>query len=317
MQRLRRGVAYAAAGGAGVLTAQMWWIRYKFRLPPDAQGPHVGVCTPPHSTFSTAPSSPTAPPKNIIFVGDSLVTGVGCSAEASALEGPVLPRRVAELLAQELGVSVRWRVLGETGASVSKMQAAMLPTLCSEAERARSAGERVDAVVVMTGLNDIKDCLLFANFSLHPWKFALLLSSLLGSIRESVGEQCSLVVSGVPIDAVPRFNEHWPFSAACKGITRLWEAKKKEATQMGAHAGSYLEPPLDVVECLRSGAGTVYFAADGMHPNDAGYALWAELLAHHLLSDMRQHQQLDAARSSTVSRPLSSTKLIAQQVSRQ
>ena len=230
----------------------------------------------------------------------------------------MLPRRVAELLAKELGVSVRWRVLGQTGASVSKMREEMLPSLRSEAERAHSAGERVDAVVIMTGLNDIKDCLLFANLSLHPWKFALLLCSLLSSVREAVGGQCSLAVSGVPIDAVPRFNEHWPFSAACKGITGLWEAKKKEATEeMGAHGASYLVPPSNVVDILRSGSGTVYFAADGMHPNDAGYALWADLLAQHLLSDMQQRQQRELPPVSSSNRLPSSAKLIAQQVTRQ
>ena len=159
------------------------------------------------------------------------MTGVGCSAEASKHHGPVLPRRVAEVLAQELGASVSWRCIGETGADVSMLRSRLLPDLECEVRRASDAGQRVDAVVVMTGLNDIKECFLFARPSLHPWRFGTLLSSLLGSIREVSGAHCSLLVAGCPIDAVPRFNDLWPLSSAVRGVTKLWEDQKRMAAE--------------------------------------------------------------------------------------
>ena len=34
--------------------------------------------------------------------------------------------------------------------------------------------------------------------------------------------------------------------------------------------------------------GADYFAADGMHPNDKGYNVWAELIARRLLFEFEQ-----------------------------
>ena len=33
--------------------------------------------------------------------------------------------------------------------------------------------------------------------------------------------------------------------------------------------------------------GADYFASDGMHPNDAGYAVWADIIAERVLSELR------------------------------
>ena len=46
---------------------------------------------------------------------------------------------------------------------------------------------------------------------------------------------------------------------------------------------SIIGPPPAMVAQLRAGADC--FAADGMHPNDKGYALWAEVIAQRLLRE--------------------------------
>lgn len=297
MARLRY-LFYGTGAGAGVLASQMWWVRAKFRLPPDACGPSAGVCLPPPS--ASKPQTPDASrQRNIVFLGDSIVTGVGCSREASAEHGPVMPRRVAQTLAQQLGVAVGWSTIGETGADVSMCRSRLLPRLQGEVQRVTTAGQRIDAVVVMTGLNDIKECFLFCQPTLHHWRFGYLLTSLLGSIGEMAGRQCSLVVPGTPVDAVPRFNELWPLSTAVCTITRLWEDQKRlaaEAAQAAAYSMQacaaaesesqlattqatptgggrasvhFLEPPPEMIHRLKEGGRqTAYFAADGMHPND-------------------------------------------------
>lgn len=301
MNTARRVAMYSAGGGASLLVAEMWYVRAKFRLPPDASGPLAGVCEPPETPASATPQRQ----RNIIFLGDSLVTGVGCSHEASASNGPVLPRHVASILAHQLGAPIGWRCLGETGADASMCQRNLLPLLRDETQRLSTAGQRVDAVVVMTGLNDIKECLLFANPQLHPWKFGALMEALLCSIREAAGHHCALLVPGCPIEAVPRFNDLWPLSSATQVITRLWEDQKQSATEAanareqacGASdedAIRFLTPPPHMVQRLLDGAS--YFAPDGMHPNDTGYTVWAELIASELLSsrmvaDARQTEQ--------------------------
>ena len=305
LPRLRTIAAAATAGPAALLTGQMWWVRMKFRLPPDACGPSSGEEQP----ASAAGPKTSGRTRNIVFLGDSIVTGVGCSAEASEQHGPVMPRRVASILAQELGASVRWSCLGETGADVRMLQSRLLPKLREDVVRVTEEGQRVDAVVVMTGLNDIKECFLFAQpVSCHPWRFGAMLTTLLSSVCEVAGAGCACVVPGHPIEATPRFNQFWPLSAAVRGVTALWEDQKRQAAEAAqareaerssqqlrnGGAGekgatpkdetsfiSFIAPPPSMVAQLLHGAD--YFAADGMHPNDKGYALWAEIIAGSLL----------------------------------
>jgi hypothetical protein len=58
--------------------------------------------------------------RHVLFIGDSLVTGVGCSQEAS--NGPAMPRAVAEFLSYKLGVDVGWGAIGSTGSDVRTLQ---------------------------------------------------------------------------------------------------------------------------------------------------------------------------------------------------
>jgi lysophospholipase L1-like esterase len=284
---MRRAAAAAIGLPTALVTGQMWWVRHKFKLPPDASGPMEGVCT-----TSTKRSSRR---KNIVFMGDSIVTGVGCSMEASAERGPIMPRRVAQIVAERLGEDVGWKAVGETGADVRMVRSRLLPKLEREAQRVEEdrKGERIDAVVLITGLNDIKECFLFANPRLHPWHFCESLTALLGSICETAGSRCTLLVPGCPINAVPRFNEIWPFSIAVHAIVGLWETQKRRAAEAAQQAAcakggscpsiTFQEPPPHLVHQMLDGGD--YFASDGMHPNDTGYHLWAEVIAQRLLEE--------------------------------
>ncbi len=278
-----RTLAMMAGGTTGVLASQMLWVRYQFQLPPEAGGPSSGVCR--AGSDADAQRGVCRRRRNIVFLGDSIVTGVGCSAAASDRDGPVLPRVVAGELAQSLGDDVGWVALGETGADVSMLRDELLPSLRAEAERAQTAGERIDAVVVLTGLNDIKSCFLFANPSKHPISFRSGLSSLFGSIRELVGARCALVVAGTPLDACPRFQDYWPLGPAMRGVVWVWELQKKGAVEddaaRAAEPARFVEAPPGLVQ-------PHMFASDGMHPNDAGYAAWGELMAARLLPLLRE-----------------------------
>ena len=61
-----------------------------------------------------AASAAAAPMRRIVFLGDSLVTGVGCAPDGG--KGPALPRACAALIARALSVDVQWVAIGETGA---------------------------------------------------------------------------------------------------------------------------------------------------------------------------------------------------------
>ena len=88
----------------------------------------------------------------------------------------------------------------------------------------------------------------------------------------------------------------------------LWEDQKRSATEAastreaeahgkkhpsgdggGGSSIRFLAPPPSMVRRLLDGAD--YFASDGMHPNDKGYAVWADLIAQSLLADWIKEEQ--------------------------
>ena len=114
------------------------------------------------------PTERTSPTKQhsrtILFVGDSLIAGVGCSRGET-----ILPRRVAHQMAQALGADVHWRAYSNIGGDVKQLQSTVLPQVdnflaswagdgaaASGGPVSSSNGAPVDCVVVMCGLNDWK-----------------------------------------------------------------------------------------------------------------------------------------------------------------
>lgn len=116
-QTLRAVRVGAAACGAvgGVVLAQLVFVAATYKSPPDALGPRQGRIEPPlqssfaHSalldqgprprkSISLSPASTSGDchwagrPLQILFIGDSIVTGVGCDSG----EGPTLARRFAQ-----------------------------------------------------------------------------------------------------------------------------------------------------------------------------------------------------------------------------
>lgn len=271
----RRGLRYASAalgGTAGVTAGQAAWVRLRFQLPPDASGPTSGVAIP-----GDAGALGQRERRNIIFLGDSLVTGVGCDAEAG--EGPTLPRRVAELLSSRLGADVGWLALGETGADIGTLSERLMPSLQSEVERCGRVGQRVDAVVIVCGLNDMKACFLFCQPHLNPLAFASNLRGVVQSVVAAAGDDCAVLLPGVCVEGVPRFRPFWPLSAFIAGAASLWEERKRtvarELSAVGARVAFSEGRGLPLTD--------VHFSRDGMHPNDHGYACWADRMAEDLL----------------------------------
>ena len=223
---LLKGTAYAGCGFAGLVASQAYYVKVNFTLPPDATGPTAGVARgtrrPPPLTWHTHGKRSR---KNIVFMGDSVVKGVGCRREVG--EGPTLPRHVAEVISEQLGVEVAWSALGETGADIPMLREQFIPLLRREVERCAASGERVDAVVVLCGLNDIKECFLYVNPWRHPGCFRRSLHELVDTIHEVAGHQCAVLLPACPIDSSPRFNRFWPLSMLVAQSSAAWERQKR------------------------------------------------------------------------------------------
>ena len=133
-------------------------------------------------SVAAAPGDEACARKNILFVGDSLVVGVGCDSGS----GPTLPRACAAFLSKALRADVTWAAIGETGADVAVSTRSLsslalwrpppsadaprappvlrvsqglnnlLPLVGAEVRRAQDRGGSIDMVVVVCGLNDFK-----------------------------------------------------------------------------------------------------------------------------------------------------------------
>jgi len=279
--RLLKGAAYAGCGITGLVASQACYVKVNFTLPPDATGPTTGVAqgTRQHAGGGQAHGKPSR--KNLVFMGDSVVTGVGCRREVG--KGPTLPRHVAEVVSDQLGVEVAWSALGETGADIPMLREQFIPLLRREVERCAASGERVDAVIVLCGLNDIKSCFLHVNPWRNPGSFRRSLHELVDAIHDVAGTQCAVLLPAMPIDSSPRFNRFWPLSSLVARSSAAWEQQKQMlAEQAGTDPQAHSRPLVSFQE-KPSAVPAKYFSEDGMHPNDLGYAAWAEYIAQHLL----------------------------------
>ena len=206
----------------------------------------------------------------MLFIGDSLVTGVGCSPERGL--GPALPRSVAESASRLLRQDVEWIALGHTGGNVREIVTSQVPRMRAEVARAEAAGERFDAVVVVVGLNDIKKAYRGAQFTAGSFRNEL--EDLVRTIQQAAGEQCLVVLPALPVHRAPVFDRMQPLQSFLHSLAGLWDDQKRAL----AHC-------LPRVRFVQNAEGTewwtadCYWAADGIHPNDEGYRIWGEHIA--------------------------------------
>ena len=284
--------------------------------PPPGQAPRAGFLVRTLSGSASgadgAEGAPTRPRKNILFVGDSLVTGVGCAPDANA--GPTLPRACAAFLAKALRVDVTWAAIGQTGADVASLNN-LLPAVGREVRNAQERGGTIDMVVVVCGLNDFKHA--YTSFRRTASGFKMELSAFVEALHAETGVQCTVVLPALPLHHAPVFSQAWPCRPLICQIASWWDDQKaalaERASALTARRICFVYaahprapparparapcPPRARVRVLRGLSGRCaarrgdarrrnnvegfyeirrYWAADGIHPNDEGYQLWGE-----------------------------------------
>ena len=166
----------------------------------------------------------------------------------------------------------------------------------------------MDAVVIVCGLNDMKSCFLHFQPQLNPHAFAGRLRGVVEAVRTSVGDECAVLLPGVSVEGVPscplaprrlwrepcrpsprfaagvpRFEPFWPLSTCIARAAGMWEEQKRTVAHEMSVAGQRVAFSAQAGRLLPT---RDIFCRDGMHPNDRGYAIWAELVAEDLLSAM-------------------------------
>lgn len=140
--------------------------------------------------------------RRILFLGDSLVNGVGCEGG----NGPALPRHAARVLAEKWKADVFWRALGITGGDVRALREELIPRVRDEVELINAQRKQalaaspsepamfsrppIDAVFIVCGVNDWKK---FVTTGRSWRSFRQDLEQLVEEIKELCGEECKVV----------------------------------------------------------------------------------------------------------------------------
>lgn len=182
------------------------------------------------------------PPLRVVWVGDSTAAGVGASTADATL-----PR----LVSIGLGRKVDLTVLAVSGARVADVV---------RDQAARAAALDPDIVVVDVGANDV-------THLTRRRAFREDYSRLMTFGRARV------IALGVPdMGAPPRLAQ------PLRGVTGWWGRRLDRAVrqEVAAQPGvTYVDIAGPTGPRFRSDPDR-YFAADGFHPSDAGYRLWAD-----------------------------------------
>ena len=312
------------AGAAGALTAaagaQGLYLQQQYRRLPEARGPLSGVAlwrmqrrrsssaAPADAAASSASGEALAPRRpgtvrgggggggdrrscrTILFIGDSLVTGVGCNPDGG--DGPVLPRAVAEFVSRHTKTDVSWTALGETGGNIDTLHRKLLPRVAAEAGRRRALGQPIDVVVVVCGLNDFKNAYQGATKTATHFRAAL--SDFVAAIQSHAGVECAVVLPALPVHRAPVFGGVWPLQPFLEKLAGLWDEQKRSLAAENAAARARVESGVRATlrriffvggeddEIPEWWAAREYWAEDGIHPNDAGYRIWGEHIAESI-----------------------------------
>ena len=188
------------------------------------------------------------PERRVVWLGDSLAAGVGSSSPATAL-----PRLMA-LPGDEV------HVLALSGATVSEVLDRQVPLVVAI---------RPDLMFVSVGANDVTHLTSVDDFAARYRK-----------VIDALPSGVPVVLLGVPdMGSPPRLSQPLRAIAGWRG-RRLDQEIRKLAASVHDRRVSYVD--------IAGPTGPVFrhdhrrFAADGYHPSDLGYPLWADAIRHDL-----------------------------------
>jgi len=252
------------------------------------------------------------------------------------------------VLADTLNVDIEWVAFGKVGGNVQTLHETLIPKvkdLVKASDDSRPA--KVDAVVVMCGLNDWKVALLNGQ---TPTDFRKKLESLAAVLHAEFGQDCHVVFPAIPVYWTTAFPQ--PMRAFVLKLCDVWDVQKEKLAAQsrllrermriqslvpgraaleetdpedGGAAASTPAGMIDFVTVPRITAETVrhrvsgiqasmlshegpgddeialsdlpfsLMAADGVHPNEDGYHIWADHIGNQLSTILKCDHRLSVA----------------------
>ena len=193
-------------------------------------------------------------PIRLIAVGESTVAGVGAARHETGLTG-----QLALNLSRYSKRSVNWMVVARSGINARKTLTELVPKL---------SGRLADVVLIALGVND--------SIEFHTARrWADDLERLIVAIRAEVGDALVLLSGVPPLDCFPVLPQPLNFVLGARSAA-LGRASVTVANKM--------ERVLHVPFQIEKSDARQLFCADGFHPSELGYRLWAEQLAEAFAS---------------------------------
>lgn len=189
----------------------------------------------------------------VAWIGDSVSAGVGASGPEAT---------VPRLVAATLGRPVRLDVFATSGERVSG-------ALDEKVPRVEALVDPPDVIVVQIGGNDVTHLTGLDDFRADYER-------LLDRVG-SVGAQHVLALGIPAFGSTPRFLQ--PLRAIVGWRGRQLDEEIREAAAAGG--ATYVDVAGNTSEEFSEDPGR-YHAADGFHPSDEGYTLWAEAVLEAL-----------------------------------
>jgi lysophospholipase L1-like esterase len=189
------------------------------------------------------------PALRLLFVGDSTMAGVGVAHQTSALAF-----QVATILSNRLARSVGWQLEAKSGLNTSQLLKftkgqALLPA---------------DVLVTALGTNDVTS-------QRKPDRFVCDYKALIGTLSDQVGASFA-VISGLP-----------PLHLTPAAPQPLRWYLGKYAHMLDERLRIWIRPQSKIAYVsLQWASNTNEMAADGYHPGENQYRIWADLVAEHI-----------------------------------
>lgn len=188
-------------------------------------------------------------PLRLIAFGESTVAGVGAATHATGLAG-----QLAVALSTQTKRSVTWRVVARSGINARQCLAELVPQL---------SGGGAEVVLIALGVND--------SIEFHTARrWGADVETLIDSVRAKVGNAVVLLAGVPPLDYFP---------ALPRPLNVVLGARSASLEQASIKLASRMIRVVHVPFEIEKERCAEFFCADGFHPSELGYKLWAEQLA--------------------------------------
>lgn len=211
-----------------------------------AQGRHVRRVMPklPEPTGERHGTAGHGEQLRLLIVGDSSAAGVGAKTQASALSG-----QLVSTLAQHFYLS--WRLIAKTGRDVQSVLGSIKA----------APQEDFDVAVVAVGVNDVT-----GGTSSKQWREGL--GHLCECLQSKFNVQHVLLTPVPPMHAFPTLPQplRWYLGKIATSLNRSMYALTAKSQNWEC-----VQPEFPLT--------AKFMAADGFHPSQAAYSVWAEKMA--------------------------------------